>query len=517
MRYINFIIILILFITISCSSQQVNQNPNKTGHDNKEKQFIEEQQVEPVYHVKTGTALNKIDDNFFDDQDLPADAGFILYDTSSGKTIFEHNSLKAYIPASTAKIPVSVFALRTLGEYFRFETSLYITGDLSEGVLTGDLYLKGGGDPYLDANDLLSLVHRLKVKGIKKIDGRLFYDESGFESVSEIDTAMRPHAGYNPAIGYLSVESNLFKAFWHRKPGSGDMELFTVPDLPSLSIKIAKSPLQRGIPFRLEENGDVEEWLLPHNTRRAGNAEFPVKNPGRFTAQLFAKLCRIHSIETPGPQKGKTPEDAIKIGEHLSPPLNEYVQKMMTESSNLAAELIMLKAAETTRGYPPTMEEAGEDMKNYFKEKIEGIDWSAFKITRGSGLTSANRLTPQQLLAILLYYKKFNTGYTPYYQYFPIGGWESSTERRFREPDNAFRVYAKAGAINYVLSLSGYLYTTDGKELAFAVMISDIEKRKNLEEGNSSATEREIRHWMHVRRSAIDDLIAGWIESHSLE
>src|SRR6188768_2953042 len=80
------------------------------------------------------------------------DLGIVLFDPASGRVLLEHRGDAPFIPASTEKVPTALAALDTLGAGFRFATTLHAAGPVYDGVLKGDLVLRGGGDPQLDTN-----------------------------------------------------------------------------------------------------------------------------------------------------------------------------------------------------------------------------------------------------------------------------------------------------------------------------------------------------------------------------
>ncbi len=77
-----------------------------------------------------------------------------------------------FVPASAQKIFTAASALSVLGADYRFETRLFRQDEVKEGILQGDLYLKGGGDPSLTTADLKKLAFQLSRTGIKNHSGR---------------------------------------------------------------------------------------------------------------------------------------------------------------------------------------------------------------------------------------------------------------------------------------------------------------------------------------------------------
>ena len=111
---------------------------------------------------------------------LPAhDLGYLLFDPESGAWLESHNPTASFIPASTAKIPMAVAALELLGPGHRFQTELYASGEISGVTLHGDLYLKGGGDPFLATEDLAGLLKQLGQRSFSSMVGNYYYDVTG--------------------------------------------------------------------------------------------------------------------------------------------------------------------------------------------------------------------------------------------------------------------------------------------------------------------------------------------------
>ena len=105
---------------------------------------------------------------------------FSLLDSNSGEELFTSNKNSTISPASGLKLLTGAAALATLGKDYRFKTNLYYDGTLSNGVLNGNLYFQGSGDPTLKYYDLQTFAGYLKYIGIKHINGYVFGDDSRF-------------------------------------------------------------------------------------------------------------------------------------------------------------------------------------------------------------------------------------------------------------------------------------------------------------------------------------------------
>ena len=104
--------------------------------------------------------------------------GLQIVNLTTGEIIYSYDARQRMRPASTEKVVTAIAALDQLGPHYQFQTQLLATAPLKDGVLQGDLYIKGGMDPLLSAADVRVLAQRLKAAGVRRITGRLLADAS---------------------------------------------------------------------------------------------------------------------------------------------------------------------------------------------------------------------------------------------------------------------------------------------------------------------------------------------------
>ena len=108
---------------------------------------------------------------------------------NTSKNILDWRAIEGMNPASTMKLLTTLAGLDILGPQYRWRTNIYTDGAIRQGVLKGNLYLQGTGDPKLIPEELAKLMKSLKGLGIQKIDGNLFFDRSAYApSVMEHNT-----------------------------------------------------------------------------------------------------------------------------------------------------------------------------------------------------------------------------------------------------------------------------------------------------------------------------------------
>jgi serine-type D-Ala-D-Ala carboxypeptidase/endopeptidase (penicillin-binding protein 4) len=146
-----------------------------------------------------------------DDNSAGLHAGIAIYDLTDQTYLYQHQAKRSYIPASTLKLFTTITGLDRLGPNFQWKTEVHVIGSVTaDGIVTGDLVLKGYGDPSLTVQDLRDIAIALKQQGIKGVRGNLLVDESYFDS-QRLGTGWmwddEPY-GYSAQISGLAVEKN---------------------------------------------------------------------------------------------------------------------------------------------------------------------------------------------------------------------------------------------------------------------------------------------------------------------
>src|SRR5262249_54021026 len=154
----------------------------------------------------------------------------------------------------------SLAALSILGGEYQFKTTLSHTGVVHRGVLDGDLYLVGGGDPVLSAANLMDFVQALKRAQIQRVNGTLYYDDSALPSSSAIDEVFAVDAAYNGAMGALSSEFNRRVLRAEAGPTSEVSYAFLLPATPDalLSFGSASAQAKHHLAYRAQEG--TQTW-----------------------------------------------------------------------------------------------------------------------------------------------------------------------------------------------------------------------------------------------------------------
>ena len=289
----------------------------------------------------------------------------------------EHRANDLFVPASSIKILTALAALTTLGEEYRFSTSLYYDRNQLLGI-------KGGGDPFLTAEELKKAVIQLKAKGLQRVSG-IILDDSAFQLEHALpDGSLNTDNPYDTGNGALAVNFNTLP-FRKDKKGILRIEDPHTPVLP-LTREMARNV---GV-------GSHRINIFSHENQ----GSLPVAL--RYTAELLAELLRNEGIQVTGTFRG------ARIPSSLAPVYTITSEKNVTEmvaqclkySSNFIANQLALTAGARAYGYPATWQKAEKLLSEHAYNRLH-ISPQALHIVEGSGLSRQTRISPAAMLKIL--------------------------------------------------------------------------------------------------------------------
>jgi D-alanyl-D-alanine carboxypeptidase/D-alanyl-D-alanine-endopeptidase (penicillin-binding protein 4) len=460
------------------------------------------------------------------------EVGYLVVDAKTGQVLESRQPKELFVPASTIKVASTVAALVVMGHDYRFGTELLSTGVVSNGTLAGDLFLKGGGDPMLTSDDFEAMAQHLKAKGITRVAGRFVYDSSAYVTAKAIDADYEESASYNPGIAALSVNFNVLQLKWQReKKGAATFRFAAQTDNHELDVTYIKAePAQPGTtgPYGLAYRDDPKSptWRIIPSKRPKGEIRVPVKQPDFNAAYIFKKAAEKHGLALPEPVAGTTPEGANLVHRQNSKPLPDIVYRTQRFSNNMAAEMLAFAAARKLTGKTLDIAGAGQVLAGWYREKVTGVDWSGVSLRNGSGLTKESRISPEQMVAILRYARTLSFGgqqYSDLLRRYHIGKVEAEEEYGTEggaRPDNgkeksglrAGEVKAKTGTVNYSRGVVGYLNTGKGRDVVFAVYVSDYKQREVMQKSNQAWKEPPVRWWLSRSGAMQRAIVKRWAE-----
>ncbi|WP_413204766.1 D-alanyl-D-alanine carboxypeptidase/D-alanyl-D-alanine-endopeptidase [Rhodospirillum sp. A1_3_36] len=465
----------------------------------------------------------------------PGQVGFALRDLESGEWLALQNADQPFLPASVAKVPTTVAALDLLGPAYRWETKMVTTGHVVKGVLKGDLYLVGTGDPLLDGRRLDGLISSLVTQGISRVEGRFLYDETFLEHGPEIEPNQPDTLAYNPGYGALSLDFNRVRLAWDPLQGPRMITASDIPPVPSVQFRKSgpKDPPWGNLAVRLRQEtkpativsaalapiagpdrAPEERWILAPDWTGKGALWLPIKHPGAHTAYVAREMARIKGLPLPEPRPAPAPRKARTLATTASPPLFDVAERTLRYSNNLAAELIGLTTTRRLTGKALSPVDSADFLSSLFKRTIPGVDWSSFHLFNHSGLSAKSRATPRQIAAILDYAQNQAFSGLDYAALLPRRGWRDEDGQMPKDEDKP-AVWAKTGTVYYGRGLAGYLVPKSGRLLAFVFFVSDLEKRNRFDRENLHQNGQAIgqaRAWLSRARALEHDLVLSWLD-----
>ena len=401
------------------------------------------------------------------------DVGYLVIDLADKHVVASHNPDRPFLPASVAKIATIAASLAILGGDHRFVTTLLATGELSDGVLTGSLTLRGGGDPILTSEDLQAMAKALAAGGLKRVDGTFLYDASALVEVPRINDMQPEAAGYNTGVGALSVNFNRVRLNWTKDKPDPSAAAAAISEnlvLPLAGIGLAFAEQDPVGPFVRAGAPSEDRWLLSPTLAATGEDWLPVGNPSLITADVFRSLAAAEGIVLPEPAPGVVPDGAREVARHESPPLSEIASGVLRYSNNLSAELIGLTASRALTGRVLGLVDSATAVSAWWKLRLPGADWTGFLIDNHSGLSSNSRATPRQIV-VMLEEAAALLGGADFHELLKPISWKGVK--------GSARV--KTGTMSYARGLAGYIDTATGRRLAFAIFFNDAAGRERLD------------------------------------
>jgi len=404
--------------------------------------------------------------------------GVMVVSLDNGDTLFSRNADRSLLPASTMKLFTSAVALERFGPQYRFSTEVLREGSLgSDGVVRGNLVLRGAGDPsfsrrYTDDasgdTPMAAIARLVSQAGVRRVSGDIVGDASAFEE-RQVPEGWRSRylgASYAARVSALSYNENLLTV---RVKASGKAAVVSFePELSGVvvvnNVKVVAGRGGRiGIrqtALGIEVRGTVGAAGAGRSTRVV--AEYPAL---MTTAAFRAALENQGIVVDGGARLAKAANGAPRVAVLPSATLGELVTTMNGESNNHFAELLFRNAARSV-GVVGSAENANTLLRRFLWEKAQ-VPPTDIYAADGSGLSTADRVTPRAMVQLLGYAAK-----APWHdvlkQSLPVAGRTETLRRRMKYTPAMGNLRAKTGTTNDVVSLGGYVTSRDGNALAFS-------------------------------------------------
>jgi D-alanyl-D-alanine carboxypeptidase/D-alanyl-D-alanine-endopeptidase (penicillin-binding protein 4) len=413
----------------------------------------------------------------------------------TGERLFQLDADKLVMPASNMKILTLAAAADILGWDHRFTTTLETAASVETGVLKGDLFVRGTGDPTINSrNGRAAVVHdefagALRAAGIYEIQGRIIGDDQAFddEGIGAGWAWDYLQYGYAAPVGALQFNEDV--ADLTIEPGATpgappDVRLTAGSGLAIANLAFTGPPgSEQSIDYRRRLDRPVLEVFgsIPMGAKPVVRT-VAVVNATIFFAQALKDAFAAREIRVTGDAvdlDDVAPEIVSNGGQASSrvlatvssPPLREIATVLMKASQNLYAETL-LKTIDASRGGLGTTR--GGQIAVRSTLSAWGIPQDSYVLADGSGLSRYNYVTAALVTTVLEHLYRDLRHRESFSATLPIAGRDGTLASRLRRTRAEANAIAKTGSIANVRSLSGYLRTQEGEPLVFSIIANDF-------------------------------------------
>lgn len=420
--------------------------------------------------------------NAFRANGLPTqDVGAIVMPLEGGKPLLALNADVPMNPASTMKILTTYAALTELGPDFRWTTGAYLRGPLQDGVLQGDLVLRGGGDPKFVIEDLTEFVARMRAAGLREIRGNLVLDDSIFRlderSIEAIDGDPSQPYNVRPHGLLMNFKATKFVI----TPRGQTAEVRLDPPLANVDIdadiRIARGACRYGANGLLIRHmgTDQQPFIRISGPYSAGCGEQSVFAAVLTHRQFVHAFFKAAWQAAGGRFEGQTRlERGAARGnpwlEWRSPrTLADVVNDVNKFSNNVMARQLLLMSTARSTKTAPTIDEA----RNYLYRWVAslGLNFPELVVDNGSGLSREERISAANL-ARLLAHAAASPVAEQLKQSLPRVGFDGTMRSRLLGDAAAGNLWMKTGSLNDVRALAGYVDAASGKRYVLVMLVN---------------------------------------------
>lgn len=441
--------------------------------------------------------------------------------------VMSHGAERSMQPASTMKVVTTAVGLEQLGPAFRGRTELRTSADVINGVLKGDLILRGGADTDFNADVLAHMLQTLRNQGIHTIKGDLILDRQLFQPA-------RPDIGappfdesaefrYNVIPDALLLNTNMLDI--ELSSTTQQLKLLMLPELDNVTIT-SDMQLVKGNCARWEDgwrppeyvrgpNGRLQVILhgtFPQNCKKATSINVLDRND--YADKLFRTTWKrlggtisgsVREAAATGLPPTAEPVGTRMLADHVARALPEVLRDINKNSDNTLARTLFLSIGSLQSdgwlGSRPVAMTMPEDTATRSRQVIQewmqrhGIDTSGMLIDNGSGLSRTGRIAPLQLAGVLQAMQQ--SVWAPEFQSsLPIVALDGTMRKRLLGSPAASRARIKTGTLKNVVAIAGYVPDANNQQCVVVAMInSDL-----VGNGNGRAAVDALIEWV-ARRS----------------
>ncbi|MFN3939224.1 MAG: D-alanyl-D-alanine carboxypeptidase/D-alanyl-D-alanine-endopeptidase [Chitinophagales bacterium] len=427
------------------------------------------------------------------DSDLiNASWGFCLMDPVNGTILSAYEKEKSLVPASGVKAITTLVALQLLGPNYTFATKIEYDGTLADGVLKGNIYITGSGDPTLGSNRISGFPRYdtlfaqwadiIQSAGIKKIDGSIVGDASVFDNVVIPGSWNWDDIGqyYGAGVSGLNLYENMYTIYYSSNKSVTKIDS-VFPKLEGITFINEVRP--EGTGNNAYIFGGPDSYLrtitgtIPPGVK-AYKVEGAMPDPVLFAAAELKRCLESKGISVSqnattfrqmqqGPGFTKLPRKTIHV--HKSAPLSAIIKETNGKSINLYAEAL-LKTIGYEKMKTGTQAASIKAVRNFWT--TNGFSLKGFNMEDGSGLSRLNTMTAYQMASFMMFGFK-QPDFETYKNSMSVAGVSGTLKNIGAGTVAQGKILAKSGSMYKVRSYTGYVQGKSGKIYTFSIIVNN--------------------------------------------
>jgi D-alanyl-D-alanine carboxypeptidase/D-alanyl-D-alanine-endopeptidase (penicillin-binding protein 4) len=421
--------------------------------------------------------------NAFTAAGIPLNAvAIVVQRVGAPSPLFTHQDDRPMNPASVMKLVTTFSALDLLGPDYRWRTEAYLGGAFVDGILAGNLILKGYGDPKITIEQWQAFMAKLRAGGLETITGDLVIDRSYFKLPRHDAAAFdgEPLKPYNVGPDPLLVNFKSVRFAFAPNAAGDAVEMLVEPVL---------APVGVGPPPALGR-GECADWRGALRAAFAnGTASARVQFSGRYPASCGDRDWYIALLDAPhyahamfatyfalaggtfrgGLIEGRVPFGATPFATLESPPLYDIVRDVNKLSNNVMARQIFLTLGATSHKPPVSTAEAIDTIQRWLQRRKLALP--GLVMENGSGLSRNERITAGGLANLLLA-ADASAVRDEFASSLAVAAVDGTVARRFANGSVAGQALLKTGSLDQVRALAGYVIGAEGERWIVVALIN---------------------------------------------
>jgi len=383
-------------------------------------------------------------------------------DLNATEPMLEINADKLRTPASTMKLLTTYAALKELGPNYSWRTEVWLRGELKQGILDGDLVLKGFGDPFLVYENFWKLIKTLQDKGLKHINGDIIIDESYFDlpayNPAAFDgKAFRVYNAPSSALMFnfqatrflfkpnIITEKNSEKNKKKKKNKKkvkikGSVDILPLPRIDNFSfkneVKLVSGKCRKSH-FRPKfRKNSAGELVIKGKYASSCKQNFILRAVTKPYIHVF-NAFRDFWTDLQGSLKGSVKLGKVSAGDEIfhvysSPTLGEQMRLINKWSNNVMTKQLLLTLGARKYSAPATWEKGRTAVLDVLDEN--SINNQGISLENGSGLSRTAKISARQMGNLLE--TAFRDPFMPEFMAsMSLSGVDGTLVNRFRKDD----------------------------------------------------------------------------------